>query len=123
MRHLGRGVNDELPGPIVPERKDTLAFQRMHGLACARDVEVDDDRCRCCDRIDATVERRFEKEIVAPTVVQLHRVGLAPAVAGDDSRQFVIVDLDEFRQILSRRAIFAHAHGDGLADESYLFPG
>ena len=123
MRHLGRRMNDELSGAMIPERENALAFERMHGLARAGDLEIDGDRRRRGDRLDAAVERRFQKEIVAPAVVQLHGVGLASALTGDDGRQFVIIDLDEFGQIFGSRAIFAHAHRDRLADEPNLFPG
>lgn len=122
MRHLRGCVDDQLPGAMVPEGENPLAFQRMHGLTRAGDLEIDGDRRRGGNRANSAVEGRLQKQIVTPAFVQLHGIGPAPTSAGHDGRQFVVVDLDQFRQILGRRAILADAHGHGLANETDFLP-
>ena len=119
MRHLARGMENELVGAMVEHGDCAAPLDRRHALAPRRDRARDLDR-RVESRGDADVDRRLEENVVAPMLVNQGRARLARRPHVVDGRQLLQIQRHARRDVLGLGARRRNAHGDELADMPHL---
>ena len=119
MRHLARGVENELVGAVVEHGDAAAPLDRRHALATRRDRARDLDR-RIEGRRDPGVDRGLEKDVVAPMLVHEGRARLARRPHVVDGREFLEIQRHARRDVLGFSARRRDAHGDQLADMPHL---
>lgn len=122
MRHLGRGKNHQLVGPLIPVGEDRLALKRIHHLARKLITALDHHRCRSLLLLEIDIGRKRDKQVVIPVLVHTCG-GVARLERVCKDRQFLQVKRDFFTQIFGQGAAAGDAHRNGLSDESYLAKG
>jgi hypothetical protein len=123
VRHLRRGVHDELIEPAVAVRDDAAALDRRHVLARGADAPLHLDRGTRADAREIVLDHRLEHDVVRPLVVHARRARRNRLHHVDDRGQRFVIHLDQRRDVLGFRAGRRDAHRDRLADLAHLAPG
>jgi hypothetical protein len=114
VRHLRRAVHLELPRALGPLAQDGPSFQRRHRLACRADVSPHRNRGRLAHLRELVVVQGFEKDVVAPLVVDQCGRTRARVNHVDDRGQLVVFDAHLCCDIFRFRSRRADAHSDRL---------
>ncbi len=123
VRHLRRGIDHELAGPLLPVRQRGLAFDGVHGLPRHTIFAAHHDRRGRGHRGDALVERGLQEQVVLPRLMHERRRRFARRPRIDLGRQHVEVELGPAREVLGVGTGRGHAHRHRLADEAHLAMG
>ena len=124
VRHLRRGMYDQLTQALVPVRHDTASFQRRRALSSRAQAPLDTDRCAPTHPVEVavgvSVDSGLQKNVIAPVLVHERRARLARRQHVDYRGKFVKIDEYLRRQVLSFSARVGHAHGDHFADQAHF---
>ena len=123
VRHLGGGVDDELPLALVVAGKHRLALHRRHALAGGAVLALDDDRGALLHRRDVAVHEGGEEEVVVPFVVHARGAGPAGGEAVGDRGQGFEVERHFLRDVLRLGPGRGDAQRHALPREAHLAAG
>ena len=120
MGHLGRCMDDELVGAFLPFGDHGPAFHGHHGLPRHAVFASHLDRRLRSRFVHVAVEKRLQRDVVAPVLVDQRGAGLARLQHVDHGGNFLVLDLDLLGQVLRLGAGVADAGDHGLAREPGL---
>ena len=123
MRHLGRGVDDQLVHPRIPFGQDRAPLHRHHRLAAHAELAGHGMRRARLDRLHVAVGAGGQRDVVAPRLVDQRGARLARFQHVDRRRKLLVIDLDRLREIFRLGAGLSDARRDRLADEAHLADG
>ncbi len=127
MGHLGRRDHFELFEARIPICRHALAFYRRHALPRRAETALDRDRGLFGGGLNIAVspglDECFQKDIVAPFLVQQRGVGVARLQHVRHGRQDVVFHHHAVGHVFRLGAGRGHAHGDQLADLTDFFTG
>ena len=122
VRHLGAGVERELVEAMIEGRDHAAPLERGHALPRGRYFARHLDG-RIEGRCDIDLEGAFEKDVVAPMLMDKRGVAVTRLAHIMDGRKLLKVQRHRSRDILGFRPRRRHAHRDEFADVTHFAGG